>query len=193
MEKKDIIPKKEDSRLGIAGFILAIVSLFLGFFGLITGIIALIFCIIQLKRKRTGLAIAGLVISIIAIIFGIISLVIFLFAIKLFKGMEETASVAIFYSDLQSEINNAWKSLNSEIDFEMDLPSEINRICFVDFSSDITVQSDYNLIQNYRDSGANVVLIPSNKIFSKISSPSFTAAISIYGRSLNHSSCLTGI
>jgi len=163
MEKENIVPKKAGSGLGIAGFILAIISLFLGAFGLITGIIALIFCIIQIKKKKTGLAIAGLIISIIAIIFGIVLLALLLFSVEKFKGIEKTANVAIFYSDLQSEINKAWQSQSSEIDFEINLPSEINRICFVDFSSEITVQSDYNQIQNYKNSGANFVLIPPNK------------------------------
>tara|TARA_Y100000310_G_scaffold341719_1_gene441775 strand:+ start:1011 stop:1637 length:627 start_codon:yes stop_codon:yes gene_type:complete len=163
MEKQNIVSKKEGSGLGIAGFILAIISLFLGSIGLITGIIALIFCIIQLKRKKTGLAIAGLIISIIAIILGIVSLVFFILSIEKFKGIEKSANVAIFYSELQSEINKAWQSQNSEFDFEIDLPSEINKICFVDFSSEITIQSYYNQIQNYKNSGANFVLIPPEK------------------------------
>jgi len=157
MQKENVAPKKEGSGWGIVGFILALLSLFLGAFGLITGIIALIFCIVQLKRRRTGLAIAGLFISIIAIILGIVSLVIFLLSVEKFKGIEKTADVAIFYSDLQNEINKAWQSESYETDFEINLPSEINKICF------ITAQSDYNQIQDYKTSGANVFLIPPEK------------------------------
>lgn len=73
---------------GITGFILSllsIISLFLSLglisslvssiFALIFGILGLIFCIIQLKKERTGLAIAGLVISIIGIAIGAFNIV----------------------------------------------------------------------------------------------------------------------
>ena len=63
--------------LGIAGFVLSLLSiLFLSmpFLGLILAILGLIFCIIQLKKKKTGLAIAGLVISIVGTILGLIEI-----------------------------------------------------------------------------------------------------------------------
>jgi hypothetical protein len=60
--------RSESNGLGIAGFVLALVSIFLSIFGIITAIIALIFCIIQIRRNRSGLAIAGLIISILVIL-----------------------------------------------------------------------------------------------------------------------------
>ena len=66
---------------GIAGFVLGLIGLMFVVisenFGLIAvvisiliGVVALIFSIIQLKREKSGLAVAGLVFSILTIIFG---------------------------------------------------------------------------------------------------------------------------
>ena len=71
MKKENIINKKNlpfSKGWGIAGFILGLISIFIGVLGLIPGILGLIFCIMQFKKGRTGLAIAGLILSIIGIV-----------------------------------------------------------------------------------------------------------------------------
>ena len=77
--------------------------------------------------------------------------------------LQKNSNVAAFYLDLQQEIDIAWKSQNYEFQFEVNLPSEINGICFVDFSSAITQQSDYSQVQNYKSFMANLVLLPTEK------------------------------
>ncbi len=63
--------KKKSNGLGLTGFIIAIVALFLGWvpvLGWIIWVLGLIFSFIGVFKKPKGLAIAGLVISLICII-----------------------------------------------------------------------------------------------------------------------------
>jgi len=75
---------------GIVGFVLSLVA-FLGlyinlFMGLIIGILALIFCIIQFKKGKTGLAIAGLVLSIIIIVWVLVIILLGILAMQAVEG-----------------------------------------------------------------------------------------------------------
>ena len=73
-------PEKKTNGIGTAGFVLAIIALFLGwipFLGWIVWLLGLIFSFVGVFRTPKGLSIAGLVISLIGIIllivvFGII-------------------------------------------------------------------------------------------------------------------------
>lgn len=80
--------------LGIAGFVLSLIGIvFLILFplALVLGILGLIFSIIQLRRNKTGLAIAGLVISIIVIIGAIILLLLTIMAFSFFNSFSQNA------------------------------------------------------------------------------------------------------
>ncbi|MFC1710728.1 hypothetical protein ACFLZJ_01035 [Nanoarchaeota archaeon] len=65
--------KGDSIGLGISGFTLGIVSLILiifnAFLGVLLAIVGLIFCIVQMKRKKTKLAKWGMGINIVGIIF----------------------------------------------------------------------------------------------------------------------------
>lgn len=66
--------KKESNPIGIVGFVLAIISLFIGWlpvFGWLFWLLALILSVVGIFKKPRGLAIAGLIISIIGILFAI--------------------------------------------------------------------------------------------------------------------------
>lgn len=64
---------KEAKGLSIAGMVIGICSVVLGFYlGFILGVLAIIFSAIGLKRKKNGFAIAGLVTGIVGTIIGII-------------------------------------------------------------------------------------------------------------------------
>lgn len=70
--------EKKGNGFGIAGFVLGLCSVILFWIWFLGGIFAvtgLIFSIIQLKRHKTGLAIAGLVLSIIGILLPLILIV----------------------------------------------------------------------------------------------------------------------
>ncbi len=64
--------EKQSNGIGIAGFVLALIALFLGWvpiLGWIIWALGLIFSFIGVFRKPKGMAIAGLVISLIGIVF----------------------------------------------------------------------------------------------------------------------------
>ncbi|MBN2774839.1 MAG: hypothetical protein JXR31_11355 [Prolixibacteraceae bacterium] len=71
--------EKKSNGLGTAGFVLAIIALFLGWvpvLGWILWVLGLVFSFVGIFKKPRGLAIAGLVISLIVII-----LLLFVFAL----------------------------------------------------------------------------------------------------------------
>lgn len=70
-EQTIIIKQKESNGLGTAGFVLSIISLFLGWIpllGWLLWILGLIFSLIGIFKKPRGFAIAGLIISLIGLI-----------------------------------------------------------------------------------------------------------------------------
>jgi hypothetical protein len=72
--------EKESNGMGVAGFVLALLGLFLSWVPFVGGILfllGLIFSCIGVFRKPKGLAIAGLVISLISLIIAIILGVVF--------------------------------------------------------------------------------------------------------------------
>jgi hypothetical protein len=73
--------EKKGNGMGVAGFVLALIALFLGWvpiLGWILWLLGLIFSIVGMFKKPKGLAIAGLVISLIGII-----LIIFVFGVAM--------------------------------------------------------------------------------------------------------------
>ena len=79
--------KPTSTGFGIAGFVLGIASIFLSVWGIIPAILGIIFCIIQFRRGKTGLAIAGLIISIASVIFAILAL---LFIVAVWQAVGDT-------------------------------------------------------------------------------------------------------
>lgn len=75
---------KNSTGLGIAGFVLGLLSiiLFNSSFGSLMGILGLTFSIVQIKRNKTKLAVVGLILSIIGIVLAIIMFVVGMIAIK---------------------------------------------------------------------------------------------------------------
>lgn len=70
-EQSIIIKQKESNGTGTAGFVLSIISLFLGWIpllGWLLWILGLIFSFIGIFKKPRGFAIAGLIISLIGLI-----------------------------------------------------------------------------------------------------------------------------
>ena len=88
--------------LGIAGFVLGLISVVcccIEILPLICAILAIIFCVLRLKVKNDGLAIAGLVLGIIGSLFGLFSVIILSSGV-----MNEFDSM---YSDMFEEIYGA--------------------------------------------------------------------------------------
>ncbi|MEN7981903.1 MAG: hypothetical protein ABFQ65_00465 [Nanoarchaeota archaeon] len=71
-------------------------------------------------------------------IFSIILIIIFIsfsfFAIKKFLNLGDTAQIAKFANNLQTDIDKAWKGTQSSQEKEYFLPSKISHVCFADYS-----------------------------------------------------------
>jgi hypothetical protein len=69
-------------------------------------------------------------------IFSIILIIIFLafafYAIKTFLGIQDSAQVKKFLTDLNSDIDRVWKSTESSEEKEYNLPKKIDAVCFTD-------------------------------------------------------------
>ncbi|MCK5449677.1 hypothetical protein KAI32_02330 [Candidatus Pacearchaeota archaeon] len=97
-------------------------------------------------------------------IFAIFLIVIFIVVtfvgIKSFLSFGRTSSVGLFYQELQGAVDDAWRGQSSSSHFKIDLPSEIDKICFANLSATITNEEDYEFIKDFYVYEANVFLIP---------------------------------
>jgi hypothetical protein len=72
-------------------------------------------------------------------IFSIILIVIFLafafYAISKFLLMSDSVKIGKFIKELQADIDNSWRSSQTSDEFDYVLPSGVEKICFIDYSS----------------------------------------------------------
>ena len=113
--------QKKSNGLGIAGFVLALIALFLVWvpvLGWILWLLGLIFSFIGVFKKPKGLAIAGLVISLIGII------VLIVISAGVLGGVSNFMQVAIIYTvsqaqnavqDFGGEFNDAMQQINDSL------------------------------------------------------------------------------
>jgi len=114
-------------------------------------------------RSKRGQEAVGMSFGMIFALFLIVVFVVFAFmAANFFLGFGESASVGMFYDELQGAVNDALSEQESNRTFVIDLPSGIERICFADLSEPITNDEDYDVIK-YSDDSANVFLLPPEK------------------------------
>lgn len=95
VEKKEV--NETGDLLGISGFTLGVLSIVLaGPTGIILGIIGMIFCMIQNKKKKTKGSKVGLILNIVGIIVGIAFVITyyFLLAPKINELLQNTAGLA---------------------------------------------------------------------------------------------------
>ena len=99
-----------------------------------------------------------------AIFLIVVFVVIAFMAVKSFLNLGESASVGLFYDELQEAVNDAVRGQESDRKFIVNLPGGIERICFADLSARITNPgADYELIKNYEVYNANTFLLPPEK------------------------------
>ena len=92
----------------------------------------------------------------------IVFIIVAFIAAKSFLDFGSCSSVGLFYDDLQSKIDEAWHSYKSDFEFEIVLPSGVEKVCFANLSEKITgTKADYELIKDYDVYDANVFLVPS--------------------------------
>ncbi|NPE27042.1 hypothetical protein HNV12_03505 [Methanococcoides sp. SA1] len=115
--------------------------------------------------NKRGQQTMGMPFGMIFAIFLIIVFVVIAFmAVGSFLDIGKSAGVGLFYDELQDAVDDAMRSQSSERDFEIDLPSGVEKICFANLSSRITNPgADYNAIRNYEVYDANTFLVPPEK------------------------------
>lgn len=101
-------------------------------------------------------------------IFAIFLIVVFIviagIAVNSFLDLGESASVGLFYSDLQKAVDRAILDQEVNSNFNVNLPGDIERICFGNLSAVISAPgADYDAIRNYDVYDANLFLIPPEK------------------------------
>lgn len=100
-----------------------------------------------------------------SMLFSIFLIVVFIGAaftvVQVFLGFGESVNLGKFYTNLQDEVNSAWRSSETARTWNLDLPDGVTSICFSNLSAPITnrgVQYDY--IQNNMFLDVNTFLIP---------------------------------
>lgn len=107
----------------------------------------------------------SMIFSIILIIFFIVAAFI---AISIFWSptkcaLSDNAQEGLFKQDLQDAVNEVWNSAGGQRDFKIDLPSKIDKICFLDFSES-AIGVDSSLAAELKKFGSgNLYLYPGKK------------------------------
>ncbi|MBU3923525.1 MAG: hypothetical protein KJ592_01265 [Nanoarchaeota archaeon] len=115
----------------------------------------------QRKGKRAQQTMGMPFGMIFAIFLIVVFIVIAFIAVSGFLDTGKSASVGMFYDELQGAVDNAISGQSSEVSFKIDLPSGIKKVCFADLSSEITNRgAEYDAIKNYDVYEANVFLVP---------------------------------
>lgn len=100
-------------------------------------------------------------------IFLIVVFVVFAFmAIAGFFEIGDTASVGMFYEELQDAVDEALSSQSSQKPFEINLPKGIKQVCFANLSSSSRITNpgeEYQSIKYYDIYNANTFLLPPEK------------------------------
>ena len=100
-----------------------------------------------------------------SMIFAIILIVVFVviafIAVGHFLDIGRTSGVGMFYDELQKAVNDAMKGQFEESSFDIDLPSNIDSVCFANLSAEITNPGvEYEAIRYSDIYDANVFLVP---------------------------------
>ncbi len=101
------------------------------------------------------------------VIFAIFLIIIFIgatfFGIRQFFKISKCTQIGNFYDSLQREVDKVFYASSVENkEFKINLPSEIEKVCFANLSSTITNREDYEEIADFEFEDANVFLIPYN-------------------------------
>ena len=115
-----------------------------------------------MKNKR-GQGIFGIsfgtIFSVILIVFFI---VIAFIVINSFLKTQKCAKIGLFIQDFKAEINSAWNSQSSSFESSLNLPSNLDYVCFANLSSDF--KGEYldigDEIGIYQGQNANLFLYP---------------------------------
>ena len=101
------------------------------------------------------------------VIFSIFLIIVFFmvafFAIRAFMDTGSSVSVLAFYDDLQDEVTSVWRSQTANRDFKINLPKEVELVCFANLSAPITGSSEvHKKIRHFEFYDANVFILPAS-------------------------------
>lgn len=89
-----------------------------------------------------------------------------IFGIKFFINMSGSSTISMFYEDLQSRIDEAYRSSSADFEFSVNLPG-ITKICFANSTAKVTGDKEaFYIIERY-SANSNVFLFPSGKAHNK--------------------------
>ncbi len=119
----------------------------------------------RLGINKKGQQTMGMPFGMIFAIFLIVVFVVFAFmAVSYFLDLGEATSVGMFYDELQGAVNDAVQGQESDRNFEINLPGDIEKVCFANLKAAITNPGeDYDAIRNYDVYDANTFLVPPEK------------------------------
>jgi len=115
-----------------------------------------------MRDDKKGQHTMGMPFGVIFAIFLIVVFVVIAFiAVGYFLDIGESSSVGMFYREFQEAVDDAMRGQFEESSFDIDLPSDIEFVCFADLSAEITNPGvEYDAIRNYDVYDANVFLVP---------------------------------
>ena len=89
-----------------------------------------------MRNKRANETVGMSVSTIFSLFLIVVFISVAFVVIKVFLSMSEKNQLGGFYKTLQEEIDKAWSSAGTEKSFEIDLPKDIEYICFADLSAE---------------------------------------------------------
>jgi hypothetical protein len=103
----------------------------------------------------------GMIFSIFLIIIFVATAII---VITVFLDFSSSANVGQFMDDFQSEVTKAWRSSGTSKSFDLDLSSDITKVCFANLSAPINAHYDvFREIRYYELDGYNMFLFPASE------------------------------
>jgi hypothetical protein len=96
-----------------------------------------------------------------AIFLMIVFIVIAFIAVDSFLDIGNSSGVGMFYRELQDAVDDARRGQSSEAEFDVNLPSGIEKVCFANLSAAVTNPgAEYDAIKDFEVYDANVFLFP---------------------------------
>ena len=88
-------------------------------------------------------------------------IVIAIYTINYFLGLQKCSQIGIFTSDLQNAVDNLWKAQKGLDNFAGSLPKSVEMICFANLSAPATGEvSIYNELRRNMAPNANLYIYP---------------------------------
>ncbi|MEM4182096.1 MAG: hypothetical protein QXX68_03035 [Candidatus Pacearchaeota archaeon] len=99
------------------------------------------------------------------VIFAIFLIIVFIaaafYGIRHFLQLSKCTQIGNFYDSLQRKVDEAFYSSSVEnVEFKINLPKEIEKVCFANLSEPITNNEDYEELIDFEFEDANVFLLP---------------------------------